>query len=202
MSRLRVGDIEIDGSNVRIGAGDAEPVPSSSRRRPSIRALAILLRFPLPARAIGWFGGAAAIAGALTVIPSVLVGRVSHGLVLGGWLSTFGVACIAVASLKGLLESGRVDINRIALGDETRALLERARIVLSRDESHQTVTWIQTQTGWPEADVIRVLTLLRTRGELVEDLNDETGEFYYHVVPRGSSDLNARLDSLNKEDIL
>lgn len=72
--------------------------------------------------------------------------------------------------------------------------VERLRRVLTKADARHTVEWIARNLGWPEQDVVRTLGWLQARGELREDLDITSGEFYYVVIPV-PRDLSTRLSS-------
>lgn len=211
MSRLRVGDIVIEGSSVSIGGKNAfAPSPANSPQQPSSSPhqathlsphrepfLHGLSRIPFASRLWVAAGSMTALVG---VVLSVLLQAWSNplGAVLNGaFLVPVGVGLIAVGATKHFIATRPALLHRAVLGDPEPY---RARLasLLARPRGEQTVEWIGQRTGWGEHEVVHALALLRQRGEIQEELDFDTGEFYYVYVspslpPR---DLDTRLGDL------
>lgn len=239
MARLRVGDIEIDGSEVRINgrvvagsdgasssSGTAVIVsetttttvstsrgaiaPASPQQlmvRPSgmppggalaptsqTNALATrgggndLMRKLPPTSAMVTTGGILAGLGALLVSLNLgaldPVSFLSSGgilLPLGIGVATLGLMKRGVLKRQAAEEGARLDA-------ELAQCMSRMRGLLADSRPTQTVEWIVHSLGLPEATVLRALKRLRERGELVEELNEDTGDWYYHVAPTPTED--------------
>lgn len=200
MSKLRVGDIEIDDGAVRfsnrerlLGAAIATP-PQPMHR--FLGVLVTLQALPMPARAIGWVGSAVTIAGlALAAWNEAWLDPIG-AILRGGVLVPLGAGLMGAALLKRSLERGTLRVDRLALGDGADAMVRTVRPLLTRPLRHQTVEWLEARTGWPESTVVSLLGLMREHGELTEEFDDESGNFYYHLARRESRDLDSRRDTI------
>jgi len=209
MARLQVGDIEIDGSDIRIG-GRNPGLPEAARSDAGTdtetdvaRAVRLLDRIPFSPRTLVMAGLAAAIAG--TVV-NVVLGAWNDPLgvlVRGGILFPLGISVVTLGAAKQYLRRKPETRHRAALGDNADRYVDVLRKILAQASPQQTIGWIRQRTGWPEADVVHALALLRTRGELLEEIDLESGEFYYVAQPQpltlGPADLDTRLANLTPE---
>jgi len=221
MARLRVGDIEIDGSNVSIGGvpqipaaptsaaatpAAAKPapgtalvvqpramVPASSPR--ATEGLDALATFPVGHRVLLGAGGGLGVAAAVLLVATQAVAAVP--------LIFTGIGGIVL----GLLKRRAVGRRAVARARaEEQALAEyaaRLRPLLSETRPEQTVEWIVERSGLPEVAVVRTLALMRDRHEIVEELNTDTGEWYYGpglALPAASRALDDRLAELEQGD--
>lgn len=206
MSELKVGDIEISGTSVRIGGGQpgerAPAVPSASgpgQALPPRLALQAALRV-VPGRpavlAVAGLGLAAmgvlgALGGGLRD-PITFVQR-------GAALLPMGIALTLLGALKGWI--GRAGAGWATESTEpVEARLERLGHLLAEYDRTNTVATIARRLGWSEPDVVRALAWLRERDELLEELDTDTGNFYYVATPR-SRDLAARIRHLGTGDL-
>lgn len=200
MARLRVGDIEIDGTRVTIGGADPVRPPSAPRgpvQPGNYRLLRLLQRLPVPASALLAVGVVLAAAG--TVVNAV-VGVTADpfgALVRGGVLAPLGFGVTCVALLKAYL-ARRPDIPlAAALGGDPEGYVERLRPLLHGEPLLRTVPALAGRAGWPESTVVRVLALMRERGEVEEDVDLDTGEFCYAIASFPPRNLDARLGTLH-----
>lgn len=250
MARLRVGDIEIDGSEVKIdgkvvAGGSRAPAPgtavvvsghASAGSTPS-NAVALLSSQQLVVRSpgaiiapqtngLGPRGGNDLLrklppTGKMVVMGGVLagLGALLVGLNLGaldpvsflsggGVLLPLGVGVITLGLMKrGVLKRQAAE-EGARLDAELAECMSRLRGLLADSRPTQTVEWIVHNLGLPEATVLRALERLRARGELVEELNEDTDDWYYHVAPTPTEfedppaeaqDLDARLARLEQQ---
>lgn len=203
MSKLRVGDILIEDDGIRIAGQAYTRVPTTTPRQgskggASVGALAALRHFPVPAHILGWLGAGVSIIGFTLAVWGTAWEHPISALLRGGFLVPVGAGLIAAAVLKRLLEKNAISINRLALDEQGEPVADRVRKLLTRPDQNQTVEWLQERTGWPESTLVRVLAVLRERGELAEELNEDSGDFYYYTVRRVSRDLDSRLDEINR----
>jgi hypothetical protein len=235
MARLRVGDIEIDGSSVSIGgvpqipaapsaapgtalavtthagpgtavavvsrtgpgtALTAAPKPTAlASAPPAAEGLDALATFPIGHRAL--IGG-----GALLVVAALFL-LVALQAVIGAPLVFTGLGAMTLGVLKQRALARRA---AASAEDEERELADHAarlRPLLLEAKPEQTVEWIVERSGLPEAVVVRTLVRMRDRDEIMEELNTETGDWYYGqplalpAIPRA---LDERLAELGQGD--
>jgi hypothetical protein len=211
MARLRVGDIEIDGSNITIGGVPQIPAApnastgmamtttpkaitlASSPRTPD--GLDALANVPFGHRLlVGAGGGLVAVAVTLLAVTQVVAAVP---------LLFTGIGVVVVGLLKrralGRQAAARTRAEAQELGDHAA----RLRPLLGEAKPEQTVEWIAERSGLPEEAVVRTLVFMRDRHEAVEELNTETGEWYYGLplaLPAASRDLDERLAALEQGD--
>jgi hypothetical protein len=217
MARLRVGDIEIDGSNVTIGGVPQTPAtPATPTARagvaitktptttttalarpqapPPAEGLDALATFPIGHRLlIG--GGGLAIAAAAVVAATQAVTAAP--------LLVSGVGAIVVGLLKRRALRRRAAARARAEAEELGDHASRLRPLLGEAKAEQTIEWITERSGLAEAAVVRTLVFMRDRGEIVEELNTETGEWYYGsplALPAAPRALDERLAALEQGD--
>lgn len=228
MSRLRVGDIEIDGSNITIGGVPQIPTapspgtgvamtvtttttpttpvttalttttpgalaPAGARRAPE--GLDALAQFPIGHRLLMGAGGGVAAAAATLLATTEVVAAVP--------LLFSGIGGIVVGILKRRAlrrqAAARAQADERELGEHAA----RLRPLLSEARPEQTVEWIVERTKLSEATVVRTLAFMRDRHEVTEELNTETGEWYYGSalsLPAASLHLDERLAALDRGD--
>lgn len=207
MARLQVGDIQIDGSDIRIG-GSNPGLPEAPRTETDTgtdvaRAVRVLDRIPFSPGTLVAIGLAAAAVG--TAINLVLgAWNDPLGVLMrGGLLAPLGMGIMVLGAAKQYLRRKPETRHRAALGGNADRYLDTLRQLLGQAAPHQTIGWIRQRTGWAEADVVHALALLRTRGELLEEIDLESGEFYYVAQPQpltlGPADLDTRLGNLTPE---
>lgn len=208
VARLRVGDIEINGREVRIG-GQVMTSGSSEPPRAAPAALAVRSRqelAPAPTRP--------------RTAPKV---PLSPGLMTGTGLSLSAMGAVATALFESPFFHGGfflpVGMGLVALGVLTRrqrreeaeaarrreeaALapeLERVRALLSTPDATFTLEELIARLGLAQPTAVRALVRLRDTGEIEEELNTDTGEWFYRQTPklpeRRSLDLDSQLAEL------
>jgi hypothetical protein len=207
MSELKVGDIEISGTSVRIGGtrpGEGVPESASPTTAP---ASALPPRLALQA-ALRVVPGAPAVLVVVGLGLAVmgLIGAIGGGLrdpltfvLRGAALLPVGIALTLLGTLKGWI--GRAGAGWTTESTEpVEARLERLGHLLAEYDRTNTVANIARRLGWSEPDVVRALAWLRERNELLEELDTDTGNFYYVATPR-SRDLAARIRHLGTGDL-
>lgn len=203
MSKLRVGDIDIDGSAVRIGGRPQTPGAAARTERPpsnetAVQFLRSLKELAIPARVIGWSG---ALLGGLGFILGLAGGAWQDPIgatLRGGFLLPIGTGLIAAAILKRMLEQGTVRVSQLTLGDEAEEMAAALRPMLAAPLKHQTIEWLGKRTGWTERTIVTLLEHFRANGELEEELDNDSGEFYYYFVRRAPENLDARIANIHK----
>jgi hypothetical protein len=192
MAKLRVGDIEIDGANVTIGGQQmgrpaAPSAPAVNRPRAlsptSVAGDSFLLRVGLRAPAV-MAVGAALLAGGLFFY--ALSGEVSIYAFLfrGGLLASIGAGTFTL----GLL--GRSALMRVtrdrksARQEQARADMLAVERALAASPAQNTVERLTKACALPEPRIVHALVELRAAGRVSEDLNTDTGEWYYAPVKR------------------
>jgi hypothetical protein len=204
VSRTRVGDIEIDGNNVRIGGAPTAAVPRSMVGEVGLRHRTVpppsatqqfLHTFPISPGTLGVVGLSIAGLGAsgllLTMDALAPIAFLTHGIVL----IPIGVGIAVLGALKW--SAGRTPLSPsvepadIATEDDVRTL---TRLLATHDRTH-TVEWIISRLGWHHDDVVRALAWLRDRDELAEELDPGSEQFYY--VATRPQDLATHLRDLD-----
>jgi len=203
MAKLRVGEIEIENGSVRIGGREMTRTTGScaaaalTTRRPH-GVLSALRSLPVPPRVLGWLGALFALAGFAIAVWSGAWQNPIGALLRGGFLIPIGVGVMGAAILKQMLERGDFPVDSIALGDEANEMFRAIKPLLAKPLRHQTVEWLAQRTSMPSDVVVRLLGGLRHSGELEEELDTDTGHYYYYLVQHDSRDLDARLDDINR----
>lgn len=212
-ARIRLGDIEIDDNVVRIGGVPQVPVPhapphalivqtsslDTSAPPPDVPSLPSLKGLPVSGRFL-LRAGAVVLLGTLAVLavfpPASFLSLLLHVLPL-----PFGAGLLALGALKRAEERRELRAARLRDEAELAPHLDRVRGALSEPKPEQTIEWLAARLRLPEATVVRVLDRLRKQGEIEEELNTDSGEWYYftrRALGAGHSDLDARMAALNK----
>ncbi|HWO17321.1 MAG TPA: hypothetical protein VNO30_01045 [Kofleriaceae bacterium] len=232
MSRLRVGDIEIDGSNITIGGVPQIPTaPKPGAIAPGTTALvtttpgttALVTTTPATAALVTTTPGALAPRSpeGLDALASFPIG---HRLLVGAGSGLAVAAAALLATTEAvaavpLLFSG---IGGVVVGILKRRALRRRdaaqarsqerelgehaarlRPLLAEARPEQTIEWIVEKSGLPEVTVVRTLAFMRDRHDVTEELNTETGEWYYGAtlsLPPATRHLDERLAALEQGD--
>jgi hypothetical protein len=240
MSRLRVGDIEIDGSNITIGGVPQTPAPKPGSGAAVAGVAGVTVTTTGAPGTIVTSGGttttAPTSAALVTRTPGALAQRspegldalasfpIGHRLLVGAGSGLAVAAAALLATTEAIaavpmLFSG---IGGVVVGILKRRALRRREAARARDEEReygehaarlrallaearpeQTVEWIIEKSGLPEATVVRTLAFMRDRHEVTEELNTETGEWYYGAtlaLPPASRHLDERLAALEQGD--
>lgn len=189
----------IDGQHVQIGnAPDPSRAQAPAPAQPSSAPLlTILQRVPISPALL------AAVAVGMIVVGTtvnVVVGVLSDpfaALARGGVLAPLGVGVLGLALLKGFLGTRQSAALVSGLGDDGDARIAALRPLLQGQPEACTVAALAQSTGWSESTVVRVLALMRSRGEVVEELDLDSGQFYYTTLTLPPRDLNSRLGELH-----
>mgnify|MGYP001328446391 CR=1 FL=1 len=186
MARLRVGDIQIDGADVTV-----RPAPHST---PAVTggAPAAAQWLAKVSRRMLAYSGLAAIAVGSSLLVLLWPGPDPLGFVLrGGIVVLGGLGLVALAALQPLLK-GAVQAEQRARYAEAR---ERIRPLVAQRAAHQTVEWLSAHARLTEPEVVGALLTLRADGELVEELDLETGQFYYALASSAAAQSSENLDA-------
>ncbi|HET7501725.1 MAG TPA: hypothetical protein VFK02_11995 [Kofleriaceae bacterium] len=204
--QIRIGDIEIDGQVVRIGADRAAPqslvpmMPASHLLAPTAAATGSLNTLPVRARTMIAIGAAGLVGGAVGFAlapPASLLALVLHVVPL-----MFGSGALGLGLVKRIEERRARRAARLADETEMLAHVERVRSALRESNPSQTVEWIASTLGLSEPTVVRTLSWLRKRGEVEEELNLDNGEWYYFASSRSEAlrgDLESRMAALESK---
>jgi hypothetical protein len=196
MSRLRVGDIEIDGSSVRIGGAVPGAPPAAQKGVAQASNAGLLLwlrRVPVRSRVLVGSGAVAASAGtAVNVLFSVWTDPAA-ALLHGGFLAPLGAGVAALGLMRAYATRKPEAVMAAALGGDPEPYLRKLRPILASGEGRATVQWLVSRTGWSEREVEHALGLLRHRGEISEELDYDTGQFHYVAQLPPPRDLTSRL---------
>lgn len=213
MSRIRVGDIEIDGHRVRIGTSSdsrvagysvlgARAMPYGSGAlgpRPLPKAnYAFLSAIPFSAGTIivaGCIASAIGILGAvLSWPPNDIADYVRHGL----FLIPLGVGVALLGWLKAVHRDSLNKIDAESADETTEEYIAELGALLRLEDPGHTVEWLQRELGWRPVDVVTTLAWLRERGELREEIDIDSGHYYYVATTPPAQDLDARLRSTHR----
>jgi hypothetical protein len=199
MSRIQVGEITIDGQDVRIGKPDVLPRAQSAGPAPASSAdpLAAATRIPVRPALLAIIGAGMIAAGtAVNLVVGVLSDPV-RALLYGGVLAPLGVGLLGLALLKAWASR----LSPVALAASFEGGPERyiatLRPLLHGGPEACTVAALARTTGWSEPTVVRTLALMRERGEVAEELDFDTGQFYYTTGTLPPRDLDSRLGQLH-----
>jgi len=184
MAKLKVGDIEIDGRNVTIGPHAPAPVRSNANdpRASAAGAVSLLDRIPVSAGALLALGGVLVLVGSVVNVALAAWSDPVGALVHGGILAPLGAGMIGSGATKAWIRRRPRIRHSAALGGDAEPYLSALRRLLEGADPRHTVPWIAARTGWAEETIVHALALLRDRGELVEELDLDRGEFYYQAV--------------------
>lgn len=178
MAKLRVGDIEIDGSNVTIHP-PSNPTPQQRGPALDSQTIRFLRWLPVSRKVLVLGGGALGVGGATLVVPAVAAETVGWGLFLGGIVlaAGFGLVATGIAKHLVILRPGLVHL--AALGSDARVILNEVTALLGQDRETQTLDWIVGKLGYPREQVIHALALLIKRGVITEFVDANSGSPYY-----------------------
>jgi hypothetical protein len=207
MAKLRVGDIVIDGANVRIGGtpiGQRVPaLPRPAGEEISLREPSTP-RLPVRSMVVPVAGAALSILGVLQLAATANPFSLQAYLFHGGLLLCAGAGLLALSTTQRWLARRAARVHRDAEERLVLASLDAIRAVLRRPSPENTIERIVSRSAVTFPTAVRALAVLRKRRELREELNTDTGEWYYAVesapveepVPRN---LDEHLAELKKE---
>ena len=205
MARLKVGEIVIEDGKVSFGGdpGRAADVAPSPPTPATLRngAIKFLRRIPGSPLLLAILGTAALIAGltALWAGRSVYSGAIPDGqavayLLMGIPASASGVGLLTLSGLKRLLlprpTSGSTE--RSTAPDLFEARMLKLLPLLDADSPSTTFERLVAETGMTEPALVETLSLAESRGILDEELNLETGEWYYRRSGRARAEAAAQ----------
>ncbi len=116
-------------------------------------------------------------------------------LIAGAALLSFGGGTTTVGVVKALAQRGISGFKVPAGNAETDEYVATLSQAIKESSTANTVEGIAGKLGWSEQDVARALGWLQARGELREELDTTSGEFYY-VSVKVPRDLATRLSSI------
>ena len=186
MARLRIGDIQIDGAEVTVRSAPLATPAVAGGQPAAAQWLAQVSRRLLA------YSGLAAIAVGSSLLVLLWPGPDPLGFALrGGLIVLGGLGLVALAALQPLL--------RKVVQAEQRALYAQARDkirpLVAKRAAHQTVEWLSAHARLTEPEVVGALLTLRADGELIEELDLETGQFYYALAPTAAIQSSENLDA-------
>lgn len=211
VSTLKVGDIEINGSDVRVGATGSQMRTSTPSSAATVRfqggmgshpaplprpKYAFLKTIPLSPGFMVVGGLVLSAVGLVTTLVGRAPGNISDLILQGAVLIPMGVGVALLGGLKAIHHDTLGAINALDADSVTEEYIAELGNLLRHEDRTHTVEWVQTKLGWSQADVIRTLTWLRERKELREEIDIDTGHYYYVASPR-ARDLDARIRSTN-----
>lgn len=204
-----MGDIEIDGGTVRIGHSGATVLRRASSVTPSLAYYRAKSSGPAPLpqanyaqlKAIPFAPGVIIIAGcfasALGIIGTIIGAPLSHPIEIlshGTFLIPSGLGLVVIGILKASHQDSYDRIDAETADQVTEEFISELGELLRVEDKSHTVEWIQTRMGWDQADVVRTLAWLRERGQLREEIDVDSGHYYY-VASARPRDLDTRLRS-------
>ncbi|MGM0577942.1 MAG: hypothetical protein ACQEXJ_19605 [Myxococcota bacterium] len=192
MARLRVGDIEIDGDRVTIhgdqGASAGSPAVPHRSVRDAPSDGASLAAIPGSPRVLTVAGASVALLGVVWMVLTPESSGLFRYVLSGGALTFFGLGAAVLGVAKHLTrrrlaaELDRAERRRL---EPVRA---RLRHELGDEATVNTVEHLVARTGFSEADIVRALRWMREAGDVREELNLDTGEWYYVLGDEGAAD--------------
>jgi hypothetical protein len=202
MTRLRVGNIKIDGTHVEITPVEGSLEPSRQSVPMPVRQESLpggLDGLKIPAGYLLMAGAVAIFIGAGWLLFSGGPLDIEKYVFHGGLLISAGLSVALLGALKGLKERrarGDAEAKRQA---RYAGYASKVAGLIQSPSPEQTVAWLSRKVGLTEAEVIHGLAWLREKGRLLEDLHKESGEWFYWVMPQ-PDDLNSRLKQLQGEE--
>jgi len=175
--------------------------PQATQSSPSVAPLMWIAALPLSGRLLGLIGAAVSIAGVVIAVASGPWTDPVGAVVRGGFLVPLGAGLFGLALAKAYLERNAGAVDRLAVGPAVDDMLRQLKELLAPGSSQQTVEWIQRMTQLPEPTVVRLLSILRDRGELSEELDSDNGEFFYRITRSDPLDLDTRLATVNRRRV-
>lgn len=94
-----------------------------------------------------------------------------------------GAGAVTLGLLKGHAVRRRAARQAAAAERELAVHADALRPLLGEARPEQTVEWIAAKAALPAPTVVRALAFMRDRGEVVEELCTDSGEWYYGLVP-------------------
>jgi hypothetical protein len=211
MTKIRVGDIEIDGSQITIGGQQmtsqsanhvvvtTPPAPTPQTRTspqpPPAQPNTDLAK--LPGRPMLWF-----LAGMSIFVHSAFFAAVTvpYFIYLG-----LGISVLGILKQRAHREDARHQHRlekqkQLQLEAALAPTLEKLRSVLSEASRPLTIEQLSECVELTQAELLRGLAHLRAQAELIEDLDTESGEWVYSLTRRQlpPQDLDARLAALEE----
>ncbi|MEE2751646.1 MAG: hypothetical protein VX519_09465 [Myxococcota bacterium] len=185
MARVRVEDIQQQSRETQL------PVSTAPVHFESIKSLAR----PLPGPATAWL-----IVGTL----SMLFGYFTHYRGFAAWLSPENMTSLSMGFIRAsiptiCLGSAFIGLGMIKLQWQRlqrsnaipTAARERLITLLNNAEPQWTVESLVRESGMGEANLVRSLAALERSGEITEELDTETGEYFYRIAdPKGGRPLS------------
>jgi hypothetical protein len=196
MARVRVGDIVIDGAEVRIGEPTARGAPPLGR--PPDPFSKFLTQ--IDSRLLGYGGGLLLVGGGVA-LSLFWPGADPIGFLMkGGAFVLVGIGLLGIALLQPRLRRSM----RLEEHKQYVAAIEAIRPLLRGAEPHQTVEWLVGRTGLSERQIVGALLALRETEGIIEELDEQTGQFYYGfpLLVGGASieSLDSRAERLKGDD--
>jgi hypothetical protein len=114
--------------------------------------------------------------------------------VLGAALLSLGGGTAILGALKIWNRLGFTASGSSLTDPVTEEYVTELKSVIRAVDTRNTIEAIASKLGWPERDVVRTLGWLQARGELREELDGDSGDFYY-VSVKMPRDLITRLSS-------
>ena len=213
MAKIRVGDIEIDGSQISIGGRQVTAqssthivitnAPAPVAQTPP-HALATTPPAPkndlakLPGRPALWV-----LAGLSLFAFSTLFATIPYFMYLGLGLSVMGVMKNRALREEARQLTQQAQQRQLQLEAALAPTLEKLRRALADATATLTVEQLGQRVRLPQPELLRGLVCLRDQGEVTEDLDTESGEWVYSLVRRQlpPQDLDARLAALEEQEV-
>lgn len=221
--RIRIGDIEIDGQDVRIGGGASAPqtygpqtygpqtygpqtygpqthAPQAPPTALVPQATSLAPSRPGSLKMLPVRGKVLIQFGAVLLLAGILIFAVAPPASILSFLLhvlplTLGGGTLGLGVMKRLEEGRERQAARLLVEAEIAPHVERILGVLREPRAEQTVEWIVAKLQLPESTVVRVLDRLRKQGDIEEELNVDNGEWYYFVRPDRSDTVRGDLES-------
>ncbi len=180
MARVRVEDIQLQSTEIQ---------PSVSANQVHLESIKRMAR-PLPGPGSVWL---------LLGTGSILFGYFLHFRGLAAWLAPENMTSLSIRFIRASLPSICIGSGLIGLGliklqwrrlQTSNAIpaghRERLIALLENAESQWTVESLVLKSGIGEMDLVGSLAALERSGEITEELDTETGEYFYQITDRRS----------------
>lgn len=92
-----------------------------------------------------------------------------------------GFVFVIVGFVRYFQEKSNKKIREEQQEQEYRSNTRLLKTLLKDPKPEQTIEWIVAKTGWSEAVVVKTLSWLSKRGALQEEVDLQTGDWYYYI---------------------
>ena len=209
MATLRVGDIEIRDGDVRIQGRTLTVSPPRNSALAGLgtettsrgEGLELLNRLPVRPAWLMASGATLAVGGILAVLLAGGPIGVLTFIFGGGLCISTGAGLAALGFLKHRVQGVSQQRRRLQVEAELAPVMARLKAALATGQTKPTVESLVADLALPEAAVVRSLIHLRDEGVVREELDLDTGNWFYSLNDTGAPaprDLNSRLKDIER----